>query len=149
MLKTALCTSRQPLAVLLCYPFELLGNGLVPLVKDVHMRLEDTYVWTHLQHRAARCCKFNALQAQLHAPEAEDSQQRATGSFSNALKVGWVAAPSGGKTGPAGQTQQPWVSSCLLCYLQHLLSSGHICCNSQVALLLEHELQQPPAQGIL
>ena len=48
MLKTALCTGRQPLAVLFCYLDKLLGDGLVPPVKDVHVRLEDTDVWTHL-----------------------------------------------------------------------------------------------------
>ena len=52
LLKTALCTGRQPLAMLFCYLSKLLGDGLVPLVKDVHVRLENTDVWTHLQHRA-------------------------------------------------------------------------------------------------
>ena len=57
MLKTAPCSGRQPLAMSLCYLFKLLGNGLVPPVKDVHVRLEDTDVWTHLQHRATWGCQ--------------------------------------------------------------------------------------------
>ena len=85
----------------------------------------------------------------LQGPEARDIRQRATGSFSNALKANLLVAPSGASQVQQDQHRKPQVSSCLLCYLQHLLSSGDIRCNSQVAFLFEHELQKPPAQGIL